>query len=66
MNAARDALDFTIMRNNSMWKSSSAGTMQGHRAALAAARPDGTANDSMVAVWAVQHDRTVNVADAYE
>lgn len=67
MNAARDALDFTIMRNNSMEIELGGTTGKAiELPSLPLYRPDGTANDSMVAVWAVQHDRTVNVADAYE
>ena len=66
MSEKRDALNFTIMRNNSMEIALGGTTGRDiDLPALALRTADGQPNDSIVAVWAVMNDRTVNIADAY-
>ena len=67
MSEERDALNFTIMRNNSMEIALGGTTGRDiDLPSLPLRTPDGKPNDSIVAVWAVMNDRTVNIADAYE
>lgn len=67
MNDKRDSLAFTIMRNNSMEIALGGTTGRDiDLPSLPLRTPEGKPNDSIVAVWAVINDRTVNIADAYQ
>ncbi len=67
MSEKRDSLVFTIMRNNSMEIALGGTTGRDiELPSLPLVTPDGKPNDDIVAVWAVVHDRTVNIADAYK
>jgi HD-GYP domain-containing protein (c-di-GMP phosphodiesterase class II) len=59
-------LKFEILRNRSL--NISMGGMSGNQIPfqpLPLAKPDGSPNESMVAVWCALHKRTINISDAY-
>ena len=66
MDEVTDSLGFAILRNNSLGLALGGTTGRPvNLPTLPLRQPTGEPNDSMVAVWAVLHNETVNIGNAY-